>query len=261
MYKKKITSFFIFLAILVSLGFTQNAYAASNWKLTSEGWTYYENGTMKTRWVLTDGKWYYLNNFGIMEIGWINDNGTWYYLCDTGVMDDSKTTTIMPDEIKAMYDIIKAYSKSKVLKYSYIYHVSQNGYFGELGFSGENLYMFYSEDQYGNEISQYYYDLSNGNIYELNQGIVTLLCADNKISNIDTSNEVDNINTSITSDEAIKRVKTYLADRGKYIPIKIEYDHDTGNSYVIHCYDIVGDNTGTSWYYVDKFTGDVTSMF
>lgn len=255
MDKKILTRFFMLISLitLIGIGFTQNVYAASNWELTSDGWKYYENGNFKTGWVLKDRNWYYLDNLGIMKTGWIYDNGGWYYLCDTGAMDDSKTTIVMPNEIKEIYDIVKVYDNSKILKYSCIYHVSSKGVFGESGFAGQNLYKFYAEDQNRNQINEYYYDLSNGNVYKLNQGIITLLGAGNK---------TDNTNKSITSEEAIQKVKEYLTNNFKYIPNKIEYDRENGNSYVIHCYDLFESNTGTSgWYYVDKLTGNVTSMF
>lgn len=68
--------------------------------------------------------------------------------------------------------------------------------------------------------------------------------------------------SSITSQEAEQRVRQYLVNHKKYVPSRIEYDHEDGNSYVIHCYDIVVDHTATSgWYYVNKTTGNISSMF
>jgi hypothetical protein len=68
--------------------------------------------------------------------------------------------------------------------------------------------------------------------------------------------------TYMTPTEAEQKVRQYLINNGKYVPSKIEYDHEENNAYVIHCYDIVVDHTATSgWYYVDKSTGNITSMF
>lgn len=66
----------------------------------------------------------------------------------------------------------------------------------------------------------------------------------------------------MSSAEAEQKVREYLINTGKYIPSIIEFDHEENNAYVIHCYDIIVDHTATSgWYYVDKSTGNVTSMF
>ncbi|MBW6409599.1 hypothetical protein [Clostridium weizhouense] len=62
--------------------------------------------------------------------------------------------------------------------------------------------------------------------------------------------------------KAEQKVKEYLANNGKRIASRIEYDHMDEKSYVIHCYDIVKGHAVTSgWYYVDKSNGNVKSMF
>ncbi len=67
---------------------------------------------------------------------------------------------------------------------------------------------------------------------------------------------------TITPVKAEQMVKEYLTKRGEYIPSIIQVDHEDGESYVVHCYDIVVDHTATSgWYYVNKKTGKITSMF
>lgn len=52
-------------------------------------------------------------------------------------------------------------------------------------------------------------------------------------------------------------------------PYYVEVDHMEGNSYVVHLYEVVIDDEKTGeghtatygWYYVDKYTGKITSMF
>lgn len=71
-------------------------------------------------------------------------------------------------------------------------------------------------------------------------------------------------NNEIT--DAENKVKQYLLSRGMYVPKYVKYDHDDGNNYVIHCYDIIiqdnSEHTSTSgWYLVDKTSGSIRSMF
>jgi len=71
--------------------------------------------------------------------------------------------------------------------------------------------------------------------------------------------------TSITPNQAIKLVK---AKYGYNNPsIYVEVDHMEGNNYVVHVYEVVMDDEETghtatyNWYYVNKTTGKITSMF
>ena len=41
---------------------------------------------MKTGWVKTGGKWYYLNDLGVMQTGFVEVDGTWYFLDNSGAM-------------------------------------------------------------------------------------------------------------------------------------------------------------------------------
>lgn len=66
----------------------------------------------------------------------------------------------------------------------------------------------------------------------------------------------------ITSAKAEELIKKYLLNNGKYVTSIIEVEHEENNQYVVHCYDIIVDHTATSgWYYVNKTTGNITSMF
>ncbi|MCE5220901.1 MAG: hypothetical protein LLF98_06425 [Clostridium sp.] len=72
---------------------------------------------------------------------------------------------------------------------------------------------------------------------------------------------------NITIINAQEMVKQYLSNNGKYIPQIVEVDHVEGNSWVLHCYDVItypgeGSHTATSgWYYVDRDNGNIRSMF
>jgi hypothetical protein len=251
MYMKRQVSFFIFSIILLFLGSAQNVYAVTNWQLTRDGWKYCENGIIKIGWILTGGSWYYLNDLGVMETGWINDNGTWYYLYSTGAMDNSKTTTTMPGEIKKIFDVVRIHADLENIKYDCIYHANSSGIFGESGFAGEDLYKFHSENANGDKINEYYYEPDSGNIYELKKGAIKLL----------GTSIVNDVSKIITSDKAVEKVKEYLKNNDKYVPSEIEYIYEHDDYYIIHAYDITGENSNTDkWYYVSKINGDVTSM-
>ncbi|MDR3597424.1 hypothetical protein [Clostridium sp.] len=161
MNKKIFTSFLITLILLVCTRFTQNAYAASGWQEIYTGWVYFENGTMKTGWILTNSNWYYIDKSGIMQTGWINDNGTWYYLTEDGSLNNAKTTTTMPSELVTAYNRIKEYANENI------------NYSKTLIKDGDLTYRFYGESKvYPNE---YYYTPGTDTAFQLKQGILTKL--------------------------------------------------------------------------------------
>lgn len=73
---------------------------------------------------------------------------------------------------------------------------------------------------------------------------------------------------SVTEDQAIKLVKNKL-EIGSSSTLHVGVDHLEGNSYVVHVYEVVIDDAKTGdghtatwgWYYVDKTSGVITSMF
>lgn len=89
---------------------TDGTYTVSNWEkidgkwylFNSEGWMCFEwqnndgvwfylgkdtDGSMKTGWVQTNSKWYYLDmESGEMRTGWVKYKDHWYYLDKTGAM-------------------------------------------------------------------------------------------------------------------------------------------------------------------------------
>lgn len=73
----------------------------------------------------------------------------------------------------------------------------------------------------------------------------------------------------ITDKEAINIVKKKIAKEKGSFPsyLTVAVDHVEGNNYVIHCYEVVDNGPGDqhtatyNWYYVNKNTGAVSSMF
>lgn len=72
----------------------------------------------------------------------------------------------------------------------------------------------------------------------------------------------------VTEAQAIQLVKKKLGI-GSSSTLHVEVDHLEGNSYVVHVYEVVIDDAKTGaghtatwgWYYVDKSSGAMTSMF
>ena len=55
------------------------------WISLNGKWYYLnDNGVMVTGWINLNGEWYYLNSSGVMVTGWLNLNGTWYYMYASG---------------------------------------------------------------------------------------------------------------------------------------------------------------------------------
>ena len=64
-----------------------NGKLKTGWLLYKGDWYYLEgNGVMATGWRLVGGKWYYLQSWGGMKTGWLKDGGKWYYLDRSGAM-------------------------------------------------------------------------------------------------------------------------------------------------------------------------------
>ncbi len=70
--------------------FDSRGYMLYGWQYSSGANWYYlgaeDDGSMKTGWVLTDGKWYYFNSDGAMQVGWQKIDNEWYYFDNSGVM-------------------------------------------------------------------------------------------------------------------------------------------------------------------------------
>lgn len=237
---------FILIAILNPIG------ASAEWRRGTDGWNYYENGTLKTGWLLDNDKWYYLNSKGNMLTGWITDNGTWYYMREDGSLDDAKTTTTMPNEIQLTINLIKPFTGGLNIKYAGIGYVKDTDGFSSYGLADKRILFFKAEDEYGKNADFYYvYDPYNCKVYKL--------FGDLTIKYIGQAN----MTNSISQEQAKLNVKNYLVENNKYIPgiIEIEPSNDNNNVLIVHCYDNMIDHTATyGWYYVDKSTGNIITM-
>lgn len=71
----------------------------------------------------------------------------------------------------------------------------------------------------------------------------------------------------INAEKAVELTKKYIYDNGEYMSSIVEVDNETETDYVVHSYDIIDNGDGTShtatsgWYYVNKSSGVVSSMF
>ena len=70
--------------------------AAQGWKLTDEGWYYYEDGNLKKGWFWDGSDWFYLNpETGLMHTGFITLNGKTYFLKEDGrMLTEAHTFTV-----------------------------------------------------------------------------------------------------------------------------------------------------------------------
>lgn len=70
--------------------FNEKGYMLYSWQYSNGGNWYYlgndNDGSMKTGWILTDNKWYYMNSDGAMQIGWQKIDNEWYYFDKSGAM-------------------------------------------------------------------------------------------------------------------------------------------------------------------------------
>ena len=69
---------------LTGYHFLESSYG---WKLTGDGWVFYDASDERlTGWQSVDGGYYYFNSAGIMQTGWLYYNDYWYYLESSGNM-------------------------------------------------------------------------------------------------------------------------------------------------------------------------------
>lgn len=259
--KRRVLSATLMLGLIISFNVMP---AHAEWKSTTQGWEYLENGIQKTRWLQDGSSWYYLELNGIMRTGWVYDSSTWYYLMDNGILNDSKTTTTMPEEINGIYKVIRYYEPSAKLYYDGL--ISPSGaaiqLVSDTGYADKKLYRFSELDDHGNTIKEYYYSPYDGEAYEAEEdGTFTRL----GIGDSMTSTSI------ITKDQAIQNVKNYINDNHKNMPLNFEVvqdpDENNTNAYVIHFYNdestklSIHASSTNGWYYVDKRHGNVISMY
>lgn len=70
--------------------FNSEGYMLYGWQWSDGGNWYYlgnkDDGSMKTGWIFTDGKWYFFDDNGAMKIGWYSIQGKWYFFNNDGSM-------------------------------------------------------------------------------------------------------------------------------------------------------------------------------
>jgi glucan-binding YG repeat protein len=193
--------------------------------------TVFANGT----WSQTNSKWIYTDSTGALTKGWSSINGKWYFFNTDGTM----FTGWLPTGSNWYY---LNDNGDMAIGWKHIdgawYYLNTNGNMA-IGWKqvGTTWYYFYGDGSmaFNTTIGGYILD-SNG--------------------------AWTNTTSGVTSDKAEQLVRQYLINNNLYVPKYIQYTFDEGNSYVIHCYDIVVDHTATSgWYYVDKTTGSIKSEF
>jgi glucan-binding YG repeat protein len=246
--KKRILS----LIMIFTTTFVASVPAYAEWKQNSnQYWNYIgPDGTLKTGWLQNNGQWYFFNGNGNMLTGWITDKGTWYYMRENGSLNDSKTTTVIPSEIQSIINIVNPFSGGLKLRYVGKSYIKEASGLSNYGLADKWVVGLKAENEYGDDADFYYiYDPYNCKIFKLYDNL--------EIKYLGKGNTNDNI----SKEQAIQNIKIYLSENNAYIPSKITIEEDTDNTYLIHCYDDMGDHTATSaWFYVDKSTGYIMKV-
>lgn len=238
--------------------FDNNGYMQTGWISIDGKWHYFdENGMEKWGWVSYAGKWYFLDSIEGIQTGWITGysaDGNYYYLNNDGTLDDSKTTKVMPNDIKKAYDIVKDYcdlgEKTNLVYYS----IDNLDLPKEFKFINKNLYRFallYGTGDSRDEGDNFFYDANTGKLCIIDQGIYTIL---------DTKETFD---SSQTKGNIVKKIMTYLNTNNRigftshvqsiYINIKEEKDY-----YIIDIYkNVNGVIQSNGGYYFNKMTGEI----
>ncbi len=58
----------------------------NGWFNIENAWYYFIEDEAQTGWLYDGGKWYFLDENGVMQTGWIKDGNNWYYLKSNGAM-------------------------------------------------------------------------------------------------------------------------------------------------------------------------------
>lgn len=239
--------------------FNSNGYMQTGWVSINGKWYYFdENGMEKWGWVSYGGKWYFLDAVDGIKTGWItgySGDGTYYYLNKDGTLDDSKTTKVMPNNIKEVYNIIKEYcdlgNDGKLVYYS----IRDLNLPKEFELANKNLYNFavlYGTGDNSFEGDEFFYDTSAGKLCMGSQGVNIIL---------DTKETFD---SNQTKANVVKKIRSYFdvnnrlgytsSVKGIYINIKEEKDY-----YIINIYkNINGVIQNSEEYYFNKKTGEIS---
>lgn len=114
-----------------------------SWFKKNEQWFYQENLVLqKNKWILDNGKWYYLSPSGSMYFNkWLSYNEAWYYVTDSGVM----LTNSWAQENNAWYYLDAG---GKMLKDLWIYYGNAWYYLGSNGVMQKDGWLQYNGDWY-----------------------------------------------------------------------------------------------------------------
>jgi hypothetical protein len=233
--------------ITLVMFFTVSPIAAhAEWQQAGTNWQYTDaNGTLKTGWLQDGSNWYYFSPKGQMLTGWVVDQGTWYYMREDGSLNNTKTTTTMPSDIQAAYNIVKPFAGGLDIKYVGKSLTTSNDVFKSYGLDSKWLIAFSSEDSYGNKANYYLYDPYNCRVFVLYSDLSVKLLGQGTMNN------------SVSGAQAQQIVQNYLIDNQINIPnLTFNVYDEKDNSHLVLCQEINADhiNTVTS-YYVDKTTG------
>ena len=80
--KKVLLSTLVTVSVLVIMPIGAHA----ELKRDSNGWWNKDGDSYSIDWKNIDGEWYYFDNNGYMKTGWIQSENKWYYLYDCGSM-------------------------------------------------------------------------------------------------------------------------------------------------------------------------------
>lgn len=222
--------------------------AHAEWQKTGANWQYTNaDGTLKTGWLQDGSNWYFFSPRGQMVTGWVTDNNTWYYMSEDGSLDNSKTTSIMPSDVSGAYNAIKAYTNSEILKYKGMgtinENISQKIVSTDKSLYDSILYIFYTEDDYGNSVSEYFYNQATGSIYKYNQGNLSLVGINTAMINTsrNSSNWKQTSQGTAYYKNGIKQAG-WVQDNGKW------YYFDTNGIMQIGW---INDINASTWYYLN----------
>lgn len=226
--------------------------AHAEWRQNDTGWCYTEGSSYATGWRQIDGKWYYFNTAGNMLTGWITDKGVWYYMREDGSLNNSKTTSTMPNEIKAVSDIIKPFSGGLNIEYAGEGLVKDNDAFNNYGIKNKYILLFKAEDKYQNAADFYYaYDPYNCNVFKLHYNL--------KVEYLGQGAKTNTVN----QEQAEEITQKYLEENDINISnLLLGTVDEKNNSYAVICYSKNVDHVNTvETYYVDKTTGLILDAY
>lgn len=173
---------------------------------------------------------------------------------DINKLSDEKALQICKSKLKGIIDL------------NYL-HLGDNKYGMDkiVNYNNINYYCVYIEDEECTADYRFCINENDGSVfYEDVSAFGKLTPIDTYIASLNQTTETNK--EVISKEEAEGLVRKLLTSNGSYIPSHIEVDHEEGDLYVVHVYDVIDDGDEQShiatsgWYYVNKYTGDISSM-